>query len=59
MNKTRTALKWVAGTAVAAVLVVGSATSPAQAKDTGWNPICTPNATQGATPLRDTGWNPI
>jgi hypothetical protein len=56
MSKTKTALKLLAGTLAATVLVIGTASVPAQANDTGWGVrSISPNA--GMSAMRsDTGW---
>lgn len=70
MNNTRTAAKWAVGTVLATALMIGSATLPAQARDTGWNPVREKDSTStldsGAkvkdstsSTMRDTGWNPV
>jgi hypothetical protein len=57
MNKTRTALRWAAGTVVTAALVLGATAVPAQARDTGWGPVGIHQST--VSPYRDTGWGPV
>jgi len=53
MNKTRIAAKCFATTVVTTVLVIGSLSAPAQAKDTGWGIVKDDSAQSTA---RDTGW---
>jgi hypothetical protein len=57
MSKTKTALKLFAGTLAATVLVIGTASVPAQARDTGWNPVSIQPHLMA--PMRDTGWNGV
>ncbi len=71
MNKTRFAVKAFAAGVAATVMLLGSVSGPANAKDTGWNPVKSvssetqrdtgwnPVKSGGASTLRDTGWNPV
>jgi hypothetical protein len=69
MKKTRTAAKWFVGSALATALLIGSTALPAQARDTGWNPVREQDSTSTAkdtktkdstsSTMRDTGWNPV
>ena len=58
MKKTRFAVKALAGTLAATVLVLGSMSAPAQAKnDTGWGPVAPRDG--GFHAMKgDTGWGP-
>ncbi|HET6625344.1 MAG TPA: hypothetical protein VFG63_03045 [Nocardioidaceae bacterium] len=59
MKKTRFALKAFAGTLAATILVVGSMSAPAQAKnDTGWGGTVAPKNGPMQT-MRDTGWGGV
>ncbi len=53
MNKTRFAVKAFAGTIAATVMVLGSLSAPAEARDTGWGKVRddSPSAQK-----KDTGW---
>jgi len=55
MNKTRCAVKCFAGTLATTVLVLGSLSAPAQAKDTGWGPVA-PDGNGISYVMKDTGW---
>lgn len=71
MKKTRFAVKAFAAGVAATVLLIGSVSAPANAKDTGWNPVRSgvsetlkdtgwnPVKSGGSSTLRDTGWNPV
>ncbi len=54
MNKPRFAVKAFAGTLVATVLVLGSLSAPAQAKDTGWGAAGSDSTM--TSKKKDTGW---
>jgi hypothetical protein len=56
MKNTRIIAKWVIGPAVAAALVLGSTSVPAQAKDSGWNGTSVKTPTT-VSMLKDSGWN--
>lgn len=56
MNKTRFAAKCFAGTLVSTLLVLGTFSAPAQARDTGWGPVAPSTGIVHA--MKDTGWGP-
>lgn len=58
MNKTRFAVKCFAGTLAATVMVLGTLSAPAQAKDTGWGPVAPKGGGTYAAMKGDTGWGP-
>lgn len=55
MKKTRFAVKALAAGVVATVLLLGSVSAPANAKDTGWGPVKSGNHST----MKDTGWGPV
>lgn len=55
MNKTKFAAKWLLATGAATALLLGSASVPAQAADTGWGKPIVSAKDDGPT-KRDTGW---
>ncbi len=58
MKKTRFAVKALAASLTATLLVLGSMSAPAQARDTGWGPVSV-TTQDGPKQNRDTGWGPV
>jgi hypothetical protein len=59
MNKTRFAVKCFVGTLATTVLVLGSLSAPAQARDTGWGGVGIAPKDSSVKVMRDTGWGGV